>query len=216
MRKHVVSNSPSPADNELNTDNAQLQTAASGDWCIWMYIFYPVLFMGVAFSSTLLDNVPDTTTFILGIVLLSIDRKMLLNRGITPPHWGWIILGLPYLWKRCNILKKSKTPFWLATIVLSVQITLACVLIPMMIAEYDSANEYLPAMATTLLKDPSTPEPYQGAKCIRLTDLDDFYEGKLICELDNGKKIQLFLTTLNDGESHMTWSPYTPNGLSKK
>lgn len=188
-------------------ERLKAQAIAIGDWCIWGYVAYPAIILIISMSTTLLDAFSDMSLAWLGFYLLSVDRNMLKHRDITPPHWGWIILALPYIWKRCNILRKSKAPFWLATIILALQgLCLAA-----LTSSYVMIKDELPSIVTEMLQAPSTPAPYSGATCVTLSGFKDFREDKLTCKLDNGEKVLINIITADDGETFVTWRPYNKN-----
>lgn len=189
-------------------ERLKAQAIASGDWYIWGYLIYPIIIAAISSFTTILDKLPDTAIAASGMAFLWTDHLMLKHREIKPPHAGWIILGLPYIWKRCNILKKSKTPFWLATITVIIQLTLITVFIPQLMTDYEVIKEQVPSIATELLQDPSTPAPYFGATCVKLSGFRDFSEGNLSCTLDNGEKISIDFITNENGDTSMVWSPY--------
>ncbi|MFA9395891.1 MAG: hypothetical protein ACERJ1_14445 [Halodesulfovibrio sp.] len=190
-------------------ERLKAQAIASGDWYIWGYVIYPIVITVISLFSTLLDFIPDTTVAFIGMSFLIIDRQALKHREITPPHWGWIILGLPYIWKRCNILKKNKTPFWLATMTIVIQIAAMAISLTVLTTDYKIIKEQIPSIATELLQAPSTPAPYFGATCVKLSGFKDFSEGNLSCTLDNGKRIFIDILTNEKGESYVMWSPYS-------
>lgn len=190
-------------------ERLKAQAIASGDWYIWVYVIYPIVITAISVFTTLLDSLPDTTIAVIGMSFLTVDRQMLKHREITPPHWGWIILGLPYIWKRCNILKKSKTPFWLATITIVIQIAAMAISLTLLTTDYKIIKEQIPSIATELLQAPNTPAPYLGATCVKLSGFKDFSEGHLSCTLDNGERIFIDILTNEKGESYVTWAPYS-------
>ncbi|MCT4534478.1 hypothetical protein [Halodesulfovibrio sp.] len=201
--------SPKELKKKRKQEKLKAQAIAIGDWYIWIYVAYTVITGILACTgSTLLDSVPPTVLSSIGIALLVSDHYMLKQRDITPPHGGWIILVLPYLWKRCNILNKSKTPFWLVTIAVTILITMQVLLLYVLKNDYEAANSYMPAVGTRLLQTSDTPAPYHGAKCVSLSGFKDFSDGNIICILDNGKKIA-FVPKINaNGEEEISWTPY--------
>lgn len=112
---------------EKTEELLKAQAIAIGDWCIWGYSLYPIIIAMIGITTPLLDNVSSSGLSAIGYALLFTDHRMLKLRGITPPHGGWIIIGLPYIWKRCNILQKSKIPFWISTGYLV--LTIFCILL---------------------------------------------------------------------------------------
>lgn len=187
-------------------EKLRAQAIACGDWYIWIYVAYPAIILIISLATTLLDGLSEMSLAWIGLFLLSTDRNMLKHRDITPPHWGWIILGLPYIWKRCNILRKSKTPFWLATIVFALQ----GLILAFFTSSYLMVKDEIPSIVTGMLQAPSTPAPYLGATCVMLSGLKDFREDKLTCNLDNGEKVFINIIT-DDGETFVTWRPYNEN-----
>ncbi|KAF1074314.1 hypothetical protein [Halodesulfovibrio sp. MK-HDV] len=190
-------------------ERLKAQAIASGDCYIWAYVTYPIVITVIGLFSTLLDSFPDTTIAAIGMSFLIVDRQALKHREITPPHWGWIILGLPYIWKRCNILKKSKTPFWLATMTIVIQIAAMTISLTLLTTDYKIIKEQIPSIATELLQEPGTPAPYFGATCVKLSGFKDFSDGNLSCTLDNGERIFIDILTNEKGESYVMWSPYS-------
>lgn len=190
-------------------ERLKAQAIASGDSYIWSYVAYPVVILIISMTTTLLDGLSEMTLAWIGLFILSADRKMLKHRDITPPHWGWIILALPYIWKRCNILKKSKAPFWLATITIVIQIAAMAISLTLLTTDYKIIKEQIPSVATELLQAPNTPAPYLGATCVKLSGFKDFSEGHLSCTLDNGERIFIDILTNEKGESYVTWAPYS-------
>ena len=80
--------------------------------------------------------------------------------------------------------------------------------VPQLITDYKIIKEQIPSIATELLKEPSTPAPYFGATCVKLSGFKDFSEGNLSCTLDNGERISIKFLTNENGDSFVVWSPY--------
>lgn len=158
----------------------------------------------ISLATTLLDGLSEMSLAWIGLFLLSTDRNMLKHRDITPPHWGWIILGLPYIWKRCNILRKSKAPFGLATIVFIFQ----GLILTFFTSSYLMVKDEIPSIVAEMLQAPSTSAPYLGATCVTLSGPKDFRKDKFTCRLDNGEKVFINIITADNGEIFVTWRPY--------
>ncbi|WP_430735617.1 hypothetical protein [Halodesulfovibrio aestuarii] len=210
---------PNPLNKkQQKQERLKAQAIASGDWYIWIHIFAPIFITAISFCTSALDNIPDSVFSGAGISLLLIDRRMLKLRGITPPHWGWTLLSLPYILIRCNILKKSKKAFWIAVTIIGISIALSVFTLTMQNQLYNDFKKNAPASITQMLHDPSTPQPYRDATCVTLSGLKDFIENKIICTLDNGEKISVSFLEIDDENTYLTWEPYnntTPGEVNR-
>lgn len=200
--------SPKELKKQQRLEKQREQAIKAGDWYLWGHILFPVIVFPLSFFTTLLDSLPNAAFTSACLSFLVIDRNCLKLRGIKPPHWGWIILSLPYIWQRCTIMQKGRRTFWIATAMFVLQLSLVGLFIPFAANTYTDAKETIPLVATIMLKEPNVPAPYQGAKCITFSSFSQFVDGKMICTLDNGKKISISTYDDETGETFFTWEPY--------
>lgn len=200
--------SPKELKKQQRLEKQREQAIKAADWYLWAHILFPIVIMPLSFFTTFLDSIPNAAFTSACLSLLVIDRNCLKLRGIQPPHWGWIILSLPYIWQRCTIMQKGRRIFWIATALFILQLGMIGITIPDAMSTYTEARDTVPLIATIMLKEPNVPAPYQGAECIKFSSFSQFIDGKMICTLDNGKRISISTYDDENGETFLTWEPY--------
>lgn len=146
-----------------------------------------------------LDPTTDAIfTSVVGIVifiLLLLDRKALRLAGIKPPHWGWALIDILYMFKRDKAVGKTNRRQATAFLILTLVTGVVSVGLSMVESTADIATSSCNVINTIDgLKR-------QQISCVRVTDVEklstDWYQGNVL--LSNGDTYKVMTHDLNDG-----------------